>query len=406
MYDVPVRRIKTVRVHFGPGGRAGLTDGPRRRREEPDAVSEMKELARGARGPEGARLVGRTFGPAWLDYLLIGGGLSLLFTGAVALTRDPAHPVIGQAALPWFLLLVNAAHFAASTVRLYAKPGSVSALPFLTLGFPLVALALLTISIAEAPRIGRQFQSLYLTWSPYHYAAQAYGLAVMYSYRSGCRLAAGDKKLLWWTSMFPFLYNFVTAPEVGLSWLVPHGVLAQAAVADLRTGVGRALWALALAAPVLLYVKVSRAESGPMPLIGILSVVANGVWFLVLGPLDAFVWATVFHGVQYLAIATIFHVEDRMSVPGNRQGRLFHALGFYGASVVLAYALFNLLPLGFVAAGFGKVESMLMVVAAINVHHFVVDAYIWRLKPSDRNRTIVDAGARAEPYVGQPARAR
>ena len=34
-------------------------------------------------------------------------------------------------------------------------------------------------------RLGTQLHSLYLTWSPYHYAAQAYGLAVMYCYRSG-----------------------------------------------------------------------------------------------------------------------------------------------------------------------------------------------------------------------------
>ena len=356
-------------------------------------------------GVGAAALVGRTFGPPWFDYLLIGGGASLLFTVAVVLTRDGTGPVLGHAALPWFLLLVNAAHFAASTVRLYAKPGSVRALPFLTLAFPLVALLVLTVCIAEPARLGRHFQSLYLTWSPYHYAAQAYGLAVMYSYRSGCKLAAADKKLLWWAAMFAFLYNFATAPEVGVSWLLPQSVRSLGAFAALRAGAGTLLWALAVAAPLGVWLKVRRAPSGPMPLIALLTVVANGVWFLVLGPLDAFVWATVFHGVQYLAIATIFHVKDRSGLVGNRHGPLYHTLWFYGASVLLAYALFNLLPLGFVAAGFGKVESMLMVVAAINVHHFVVDAYIWRLKQGDRNRSIVDAGAPAAGYAAAHASA-
>jgi len=206
--------------------------------------------------------------------------------------------------------------------------------------------------------------------------------------------------------MFPFLYNFLTGPEVGVSWLVPESVLALGTLVELRAAAGWVLWALAVVTPVLLWIKVRRGPAGTMPLIAILSVVANGVWFLVLGPLEAFVWATVFHGVQYLAIATIFHVKDRMSVDGNRHGPLYHALGFYGASVALAYALFNLLPLGFVTLGFGKVESMLMVVAAINIHHFVVDAYIWRLKQGDRNRVIVDAGAPAALYAPRPARAR
>jgi hypothetical protein len=33
---------------------------------------------------------------------------------------------------------------------------------------------------------------------------------------------------------------------------------------------------------------------------------------------------------------------------------------------------------------------MLLVTAAINVHHFIVDGYIWRLKKSDSNRRVVD----------------
>ena len=61
--------------------------------------------------------------------------------------------------------------------------------------------------------------------------------------------------------------------------------------------------------------------------------------------------------------------------------------------VVLAYALFNCLPQAYVLAGFGLAESMLLVTAAINIHHFIVDAYIWRLGRSDTNRAVVDSGA-------------
>jgi hypothetical protein len=70
-----------------------------------------------------------------------------------------------------------------------------------------------------------------------------------------------------------------------------------------------------------------------------------------------------------------------------------HALWFYGASLALGYALFHALPRAFTLAGFGMVESMLLVIAAINVHHFIVDAYIWKLRPGDSNRRVVDAGA-------------
>jgi hypothetical protein len=132
-----------------------------------------------------------------------------------------------------------------------------------------------------------------------------------------------------------------------------------------------------------------------MPLIALLTVVTNGIWFFVLAPLDAFVYATIFHGVQYLAIVIVFHLQDRMAEPGNRHGRVYHVLWFYGACLLLGYGLFHALPLGYVFLGFGRVESVLLVVAAINIHHFIVDAFIWRLKRSDGNYRIMEGAVPA-----------
>ena len=88
-------------------------------------------------------------------------------------------------------------------------------------------------------------------------------------------------------------------------------------------------------------------------------------------------------------------MKDQMARPGNRQGALAHGLRFYGTSLLLAYALFSCLPQAYRWAGFGYVQSLLLVAAAINVHHFVVDAFIWRLGAGSDNRRIVEAGAPA-----------
>jgi hypothetical protein len=336
-------------------------------------------------------LKGRDFVHPVFDYMLIGGGLSLVVTGLV-LAKGSESLIVDAAILPYLFLLSNAAHFAASTVRLYTKPGSYSSLPFLTMAFPLISLAVLGLCISQAGRIGPHLQSLYLTWSPFHYAAQAYGLAVMYSFRSGCLLSPTDKKLLWWVSMLPFFYNFVVAEQVGLRWMLSPELLAHPAVETALKAVVFVLPILAFVTPILLFAKVWGAKSGPMPLISILAVVTNGIWFFVLTGLNAFAWATVFHGIQYLAIVIIFHLKDQMSRPDNRHGSLYHVVWFYAVSLLLGYGLFNCLPLSYTLAGFGKAESMLLVVAVINIHHFIVDAYIWRLKKSDGNRQIVDAG--------------
>jgi hypothetical protein len=344
-----------------------------------------------------SRLLGRTFVHPVFDYALIGGGLSLLVTAVVVLSPG-LHSIgylslssaAGVTIMPTIILLSNSAHFASSTVRLYTKPDAFKALPFLTMGFPLVAFGVLSACLIFAGSVGPHLQALYLTWSPYHYAAQADGLSVMYSYRAGCLLQPRDKKLLWQVAMLPFLYNFVSSHNVGLHWIVPAELLSGPTVSGLLSGVNVALPVLAFLAPCYLFLRVWRSDSGPIPFISVLTLVANGVWFFVLPPLDAFVYATIFHGIQYLAIVIIFHVKEQKSRPENRHGTLYHVLWFYGVSLLLGYALFNCLPLAYVFSGFGPVESVLLVVAAINIHHFIVDAYIWRLKRSDNNRRVVD----------------
>lgn len=340
-----------------------------------------------------ATLLGRSFVHPLFDYLLIGGGLSLIFF-AIVLASPQRGDLIDAAMIPYFALLSNSAHFAASTVRLYTKPGTYEALPFLTMAFPLVTLLLVVACLWWAGSIGPHLQALYLTWSPFHYAAQAYGLAVVYAYRSGCKLLATDKKLLWWAAMLPFFYAFVNDQGSGLHWLLPDTVLGNPRYFAVQTLLVRALPILGLVGAVLLLWKVARSGSGPLPIISMLMLVSNVVWWCFV-PQQAFVWATIFHGIQYLAIVTIFHVQDQMARPENRRSRLYHVAWFYGVCLVLGYLLFSCLPWGFVAAGFGVVESIVLVVAAINIHHFIVDAYIWRLKKGDGNRQIVESAVPA-----------
>ena len=89
-------------------------------------------------------LIGRSFVHPAFDYMLIGGGLSLVVAAIVWIMASPGDAFLVNAALlPFFILLSNSAHFAASTVRLYTKPDSLKMLPFLTMAFPLIAIALL-----------------------------------------------------------------------------------------------------------------------------------------------------------------------------------------------------------------------------------------------------------------------
>ncbi len=345
--------------------------------------------------------MGRTFVHPAFDALVIGGGLSLLAAAWIAVDGTSAG-LIMAGSLPLFLLFVNNAHFAASTVRLYRKPDAFRDLPFLTMAFPLVTLVVLTAAIALADQVGRHFQALMLTWSPFHYCAQTYGLAAMYCYRSGCALAEPERRMLRFTCLVPFGVAVLSGTQAGsgLGWFVPWYVIAESETAlALFEAASIALATLAFAMPVILFLRIrSRAqrptasgeptEARGMPLISLMIIASNAIWFVVFEYFDAFAWAAVFHGLQYLGIVTVYHVRDRQRVEGSRHGWAYHTVMFYGACVALGYLLWQCWPGVYVLLGFGMVESVLMVATAINLHHFIADGYIWRLR-KDPNRSVM-----------------
>jgi len=346
--------------------------------------------------PLTAALIGRTFVHPLFDYVLIGGALSLVIIGAVVL--DPEIlPFFTPEDFIYFVFLSNNAHFAASTIRLYTKPGAKGSMPILKIALPLIALGVVSLCMFYADSLGTNLRALYFTWSPYHYAAQTYGLSVMYCYRSGCLLSVSNKRLLWWVSMLPFFYNFAIARGAGLHWMDVAGWLDNPAAISFLNEFRVVMPYIAIAAVPILFWRIWRSEARPMPLIGALMLFTNGVWWFTMTPSQAFVWATIFHGVQYIAIIIIFHVKDQMSRPGNSHGVAYHTVWFYAASFILGFSLFRWFPHAYIFAGFTPAAAVMYTVAMISIHHFIVDQFIWRLKKSDANRRIVDSTATIPP---------
>ena len=135
-----------------PGERSGLT-------------SSFQRL------PYGNPLFGR-----FLDLVFVCGGFSLPFLWIMQ-TESLAYTPVGGSLLVIFVLF-NFAHFASSTVASLYQTGRGRE----------SSLSLLRVPRGHARRdpwrpsrcpslVGRHFMALTLTWSPYHYAAQAYGLA-------------------------------------------------------------------------------------------------------------------------------------------------------------------------------------------------------------------------------------
>lgn len=330
-------------------------------------------------------LVGRCFVNLLVDYLFVGGAITVPVFIAVYFFPW-LTPTSGLITLRSFLL-INGVHFAASTLRLYTKPGAKREHPFLSWGFPFVCLAAAGLGL-YSPLVGRNIGALYFTWSPYHYAAQTYGLAVMYAMRSGARLDKRDKTQMWWVCLLPFLYSFITTKQGGLNWFVPHEWLAATPILASAHQVLVGLVTLGVfLLPVSLFWQMRRMRGRNVPLISVVLQITNGIWWICTDYLDGWWWTAMFHSIQYLIVVVAHHVKDQMvraDVRGRLHSPLVYGGAFYGVSFVIAVVLFFVVPLGYVGLGFDGGQSFAIMVMVINLHHFIVDGFIWRAKPRAR----------------------
>lgn len=336
--------------------------------------------------------LGKSFVHPLFDYLFIGGGLSLLLIGGMHATGRLAAGVPGVSIIT-LVLVCNMAHFAASTVRLYSKPRAFHELPFYTLWLPLLTVVALSLAIHWSALLGEHVHALYLTWSPFHYAAQTYGLAAMYALRSGCALGAEERRLLWGICLLPFAYAFVASSDAGLAWwIVPAVWQAHPQLENLREVSLSLLEVVCFAAPLLVAMHLHLRRGVVLPWISWLLVGTNALWWIGFTYLHAFGWATVFHGVQYLAIAMVFHVRDHSAPTASLGRKLGTAAVFYAACLGLGYTLFKIWPYTYVGLGYTLADSMLLCTAIINLHHFIVDRVIWRVRADANLAIVVGAG--------------
>ena len=322
--------------------------------------------------------LGRTFVSPAVDILLIGGVLSI----PVALVARAAGVRFDVARMMPIVLLLSYAHVAASLLRLYGKKGVVRSRPLLSVAFPLATVVATGALLLAGTGVADRVQGIYLTWSAYHYAAQTFGLAFMYAQRSGSAMSPKEKRFLQAACLATFLYA-VLGRSAGLTLLVPPWVYESRVLESLRLGV-RAILMVALLGSPLALAWHKRRRGEPLPLMTLILVYTNAAWWVLFIPTDAFAWAALSHGAQYMVIATVFHVKEAQQAPNGQapkeRGPAYHAVTFYVASVALAFGLYYGGPalFGAISHRFYHSATPLLVALMLNLHHVILDGFIWR----------------------------
>jgi hypothetical protein len=323
------------------------------------------------------------------DMLVMGGASSLIF-GAVAVVGSVASLRTGEWLIIAFMHLgiaVNYPHYAATyqlIVRERVKQPRnyrilVASLPFV-IGIALVVAHFPGVLLVLLLR-------LYLTWSPYHYAKQHFGLSSMYSARAGRAMDAVEKRLLVsafvlqaFFMMLTLNASYLDPSAQGTASLVLHPILPSWVYAPALVCVGASFVMYAAAATR----HKRRTGHHLMSMVPLLFVVSfawmvlpniwipgqgSGPW---VGPRIA-AWLPVavpfFHCLQYLGVAS--H-RERMSGP-VRPVLLMAGL------MVLGYAMFEVTAVALhVGAGLQQDYALFLMASLINVHHFWLDGIVWR----------------------------
>lgn len=344
----------------------------------------------------------RSRDPAWLEGplpdLLVGAGgayllsvplLWIMASGAVA--SDWTFTPI------WIIaILINGPHYGATLLRVYEEGEERRRYALFAVWGTLLLAAVFVTGLYQ-PTVGALIVTVYFSWSPWHFAGQNYGIALMFLRRGGVEVPPLAKRLLHASFVLSFLLallalhvegsSALSAPQRGASYSHPELLrigIPGATAATLILFCGAAYLLSLIGALVML-----RRRAGARELLPVGSLVlCQALWFVVPSLLDvtrawsarslafAAIWISAAHSMQYLWVT--FHYTKR-SAHGTRLGSYLLGTTLAGnAAIVVPGILFAPMLLG--TSLDWETGLATLVFAVVNLHHFMLDGAVWKLR--------------------------
>jgi tetratricopeptide (TPR) repeat protein len=307
-------------------------------------------------------------------------------------------------------LFFNYPHYMATIYRAYHRSEDFQKYRIFTVH--ITALMLLTLLLSHFwLRLLPWIFTIYLTWSPWHYSGQNYGLFMMFARRAGADPDKSARRALYGAFVVSYLILFLgfhTGPSTDplfLSLGIPAVVSRWEQIILMVAFVGLSTFGLSRLA----------SATGWRKLIPSLTLFSSQfLWFLLPAAISLVKGLeipqnryssgvlAVMHSAQYLWITSYYARREASGETAKQQGRNWRPLAYFGVLVVGGIALFVPGPwLASRAFHHDFTASFLIFTALVNIHHFILDGAIWKLRDGRIASLLLNSRERISDAAGE-----
>ena len=350
------------------------------------------------------------FGPA-VDLTVIAGGLTFILFPLCLVFAS-------QLSVATFLVLLffcNYPHYMATNYRIYRNRSQIERYKLFSIYITGLLVLTAVLGHLMAAFWVKLLYTVYFTWSPFHYSGQNYGISLMYLRRGGTEPSQRERWLLYATFIACFLMyvGFINA-DGGTTPLFPFqsiGIPREVVrVAYIVLLVG------AVACGTFFLVQVTRRTTRRTLVPVLLLMGSQFAWFAAatgvplfsteLGlrwlPVEALFPTIAFlHCAQYLGVTAYYAKRDDESAHRSFSFARYFAVLVMGG-VFLWIGTTRVLSEVF---SLDYATSFLIMLSLINIHHFLMDGAIWKLRDGRIARLLIapEGGAREATAVARRA---
>lgn len=329
------------------------------------------------------------FGPR-VDYLCAGSLTFLIFLPLLALNVTTPNPAFVNTLVILGNVLVNSPHYAATYYRVYRGKARILAYPVEAVVAPAILILVAAACFIFPTSLTPWVAFAYLTTSGYHYAGQTYGVSMIFLGKSGARLTMLQKRILRAPIYAAYVYSVIklnvagSQPSRVLETVVPTLNVPATVLTGAGVVVGVAV-VMFLALNLWFY---RRNRRGLPPIVNTM-VAAHVVWFTMTQFPLLIAFVPFLHCLQYLLVTAFFDFKEQraqktgpeLSLAGYFKSTMFFR--YYATQIAIGLGLFIFLPFVLTSAGAGPKALVVAVVFSIlNLHHFILDGAIWKLRSS------------------------